>query len=222
MLSLCWIPMTSSDDRPAGAKDHWNGVYLRKEAEHVSWYQPRLETSLDLIAGIGLPSRADIIDVGGGASTLVDDLLALHHTNVTVLDLAHAALEVARVRLGQAARRVTWLVGDVTTLPLPEHAYDLWHDRAVFHFLSDPESRRRYVETARRSLKPGGHIIVATFGPDGPDQCSGLDVVRYDAESLHRSFGGSFVKLDQRQEAHTTPWGTTQEFVYCYCRRSAT
>ncbi len=199
---------------------HWDDVYGRKGPEDVSWFQPSLFVSLKLIDDIGLEPSARIIDVGGGTSTLVDDLQARGFRDLTVLDISHQALAATSERLGSAAESVHWIASDVTEAKLPEAHYDLWHDRAVFHFLTDLEAREKYVELARRSLKPGGHIIVATFGLDGPEQCSGLDVVRYDPEALHSEFGTPFLKVHQLEESHQTPWGAQQEFIYCYCRRS--
>lgn len=202
-------------------RDHWEGVYRKKGPDEVSWYQPHLERSLAFLDRAGLPADAAILDVGGGASTLVDDLLQRGFTRVTVLDLSESAIEKAKQRLGAAAERVTWIVGDVTEVELPEHAFDFWHDRAVFHFLTDEEARRRYVAQVRRALKPNGHIVVATFGPEGPEKCSGLPVMRYSAEGIHGQFGGEFRKVGSDREVHRTPWGTEQEFVYCYCRMPA-
>jgi len=206
---------------PTASKSHWNGVYERKGPENVSWFQPHLGRSLAIIDQIGLPSTASVIDVGGGASTLVDDLLARGFSDLTVLDISAQALDSSRRRLGERAACVHWIDADVTAVELESARYDLWHDRAVFHFLTDVESRHRYVETARRAIKPGGHIIVATFGTDGPLQCSGLDVVRYDASALHSEFGSPFQPIDHVKEVHRTPWGTEQEFLYCHCRRVA-
>ncbi len=199
-------------------RDHWEGVYEQKGAERVSWFRPHLERSIAFIENAGAPRNAGIIDVGGGASTLVDDLLTRGYSNVSVLDISEKAIDVAKARLGAHASQVTWLVGDITKIELPEHAYDFWHDRAVFHFLRDEDDRRRYVEVVRRALKPGGHIVVATFGPEGPERCSGLDVVRYTPDGLHAEFGGEFTKVGSETEVHTTPWGSEQQFVYCYCR----
>jgi SAM-dependent methyltransferase len=137
---------------------------------------------------------------------------------VTVLDLSQAAISAAKERLGPRAGNASWIAADITQFELPHHRYDFWHDRAVFHFLADPEDRSRYVAAVRRGLKPGGHIVVATFGPHGPERCSGLEVVRYDAEQLHAQFGSSFERVASSEEIHRTPWGTEQEFVYCYCR----
>src|SRR5262249_38501895 len=154
-----------------------------------------------------------IIDVGGGASTLVDDLLARGHRDVTVLDLSAAAIDVARARLGAKADGVTWIVGDITRVALPERRFAFWHDRAVFHFLTDERDRGAYIAAVRHALKINGHIVVATFGPQGPERCSGLEVARYDSEALHGQFGASFRKVDSITEHHTTPWGADQEFV---------
>jgi SAM-dependent methyltransferase len=158
------------------------------------------------------------LDVGGGASTLVDDLLERGYANVTVLDISSEAIEAARARLGVRADEVRWVVGDITRVDLSPGAYDFWHDRAVFHFLRDDADRRHYVAAVRHSVKIGGYVLVATFGPEGPERCSGLQVVRYTAEDLHARFGGEFEKVGRLTDVHTTPWGTEQQFVYCYCR----
>ncbi|HWB76354.1 MAG TPA: class I SAM-dependent methyltransferase [Nannocystaceae bacterium] len=202
-----------------GHEDHWNAVYERKGADNVSWFQPHLGTSLALIQALRLPGVARLIDVGGGAATLVDDLLDAGFVRPTVLDISEAALATSQRRLGERARDVEWIVDDITTADLGAAKYDLWHDRAVFHFLTDPRARAAYVRAALRALAPGGHIIVATFGVHGPAQCSGLDVVRYEANGLHAEFGAAFEKIQSVTEAHHTPWGTEQEFLYCYCRR---
>jgi len=199
-------------------KAHWDNVYRTRKPSEVSWYRPHLEVSIELI-GEAAPGRdAHIIDVGGGEATLVDDLLVRGYRNVTVLDLSPTALAVARERLGAAAGRVAWLCGDVTTFAFAEHRYDVWHDRAVFHFLTDPQARAAYVRQAARAVKPGGHVIVATFGPEGPTKCSGLEVVRYDAAMLHGEFGPGFLREQHRTELHRTPAGSIQQFVYCYCK----
>lgn len=198
---------------------HWDRVYETKGPDAVSWYAPHLERSLELIELAGLPASAAIIDVGGGASTLPEDLLDRGFGDITVLDISAKALEAARARLGERAGRVTWAVGDVTRVELPAARYDLWHDRAVFHFLTDAADRRAYVRQVLRALKPGGRIIVATFGPRGPEKCSGLDVVRYDDRSLLRQLGPSFERVRCVEDRHVTPWGTEQEFVYCLGRR---
>jgi SAM-dependent methyltransferase len=199
-------------------REHWEAIYQKKEPDEVSWYRPHLERSLAFIEQAGLARDAMILDVGGGDSTLVDDLLARGHENVAVLDFSASAIAKAKERLGAKASRVTWIVGDVLDADLPEHGVEFWHDRAVFHFLTDPEARRRYVAAVRRALKPNGHIVVATFGPEGPEKCSGLPVVRYSAEGIYDQFGGQFRKVGSEIELHHTPWGSEQEFVYCYCR----
>jgi SAM-dependent methyltransferase len=200
------------------AKDHWEAVYARRAPDQVSWFRPHLDRSLAFIERAGLTRDAAIIDVGGGPSTLVDDLLARGHTNVTVLDISATAIDTAKARLGERASLVRWVVGDVTELDLGTNSYDFWHDRAVFHFLRDQAVRRRYVATVRRTVKPGGHVLVATFGPEGPERCSDLEIVRYDADTLHEEFGTEFRKVDSLIEVHRTPRGAEQQFVYCYCR----
>jgi SAM-dependent methyltransferase len=201
-------------------KAHWSTVYQTKAAEQVSWYQSRPELSLRLIAQTGFAPDAPIIDVGGGASTLVDHLLAAGWRDLTVLDLSAEALKAAQARLGERAAAVTWREGDITTAALPASQYAVWHDRAVFHFLTDPAARRRYAEQVSRIVQPGGYIIMATFAPDGPDKCSGLDVVRYDAESLLRALGGGFTLVSSDRETHLTPWGSEQRFTYACFRRA--
>jgi len=200
------------------SREHWDKVYTSKGSDHVSWFRPHLDRSLAFLEAANVGRTGGVIDVGGGASTFVDDLLDRGYTNVTVLDLSRAALDAARGRLGERASRVQWLCADVTDTQLPVEAYDFWHDRAVFHFLREPLARERYVAAVRRALKPGGHIVVATFGPHGPEKCSGLEVMRFTPEALHAEFGSEFTRLSSATEIHTTPWGTEQEFVYCYCR----
>ena len=200
------------------SKDHWERVYSTKATDAVSWYQPHADFSLRLIEATGLPRGAAIIDVGGGASTLVDDLLALGRYDINVLDLSAAALEAAKARLGASAAAVTWRVADITRAGLPDRAYDLWHDRAVFHFLTAPEDRRAYVAAVRRALRPGGHVVIATFAEDGPLQCSGLPVQRYSPAQLQAEFGEGFELLSGEREQHATPSGSTQAFTYCHFR----
>ncbi|MBK7076980.1 MAG: class I SAM-dependent methyltransferase [Myxococcales bacterium] len=202
------------------AHAHWEQVYRSKRADEVSWYRPHLERSLAFIRAQQLPGDARIVDIGGGASTLVDDLLADGFRNLAVVDLAEAALAVARERLGPRAAEVDWIAGDVTTPLFADASVDFWHDRAVFHFLTDPAARAAYLAQVYRSVKPGGHVLVATFGLDGPERCSGLPVARYDAAGIHAVFGDAFVKVDEASEVHATPWGSSQAFVYCFCRRA--
>ena len=199
-------------------REHWDAIYRSKGPGEVSWYRPHLDRSLHFIEEADLSPTSAILDVGGGSSTLVDDLLDRGHDNVTVVDLSESAIAQARRRLGASAAGVTWRVGDITEIELPEHHFDFWHDRAVFHFLTDEAARRRYVAAVRHALKPNGHILVATFGPAGPEKCSGLPVVRYSAEGIHGQFGSEFRKVGSESETHHTPWGSEQEFVYCYCR----
>ncbi len=203
------------------SKKHWEHVYSSKPTDAVSWYQEHAEQSLRLIHQTGLPPTASIIDVGGGASTLVDDLLRDGYSSTTVLDLSAAALAAAKSRLGEKASTVTWLVANITEVELPASSYDIWHDRAVFHFLTNEHDRHAYVTAVLRAVKPGGHVIVITFGEDGPQQCSGLPVMRYSPQSLHAEFGEPFTLLKHEQEEHHTPFGTVQKFIYCYCRRAA-
>ena len=198
-------------------KSHWDNVYRTKRPEEVSWYRPHLEKSLELIEEAAPDRNARILDVGGGESTLVDDLLARGYRELTVLDVSPTALAVARERLGANATKVTWLCGDVTTADLGGHPYDVWHDRAVFHFLTSAADRSAYVRQVARAVRPGGHVIVATFGPEGPTTCSGLRVMRYDSEALHDEFGSSFRLVKHLTELHHTPSGAIQQFVYCYC-----
>ncbi|MDX1803768.1 MAG: class I SAM-dependent methyltransferase [Alcanivorax sp.] len=200
------------------SKSHWEKVYREKASTDVSWFQEHDALSLSMIDQTGLPTSAAIIDVGAGASTLVDDLLARGFGNITVLDLSTAALQAARARLGNNATRVQWLAGDLLDTPLPRHAYDLWHDRAVFHFLTKEQDRHAYVEKVQHAVKPGGLVMVATFAEDGPSHCSGLPVSRYNAGSLHAQFGQAFELLAQQRETHHTPTGKEQKFVYCLCR----
>lgn len=200
------------------ARAHWEAIYGTKAPDAVSWFRAHLETSLTLIERAAANISAAIIDVGGGESTLVDDLLAHRYQNVTVLDISQTAIEVTQKRLGPDAKRVHWLAADITQARLPSNAYDVWHDRAVFHFLTKSEERHAYVQNAILAVKRGGHVIVSTFGPEGPVRCSGLDVRRYDTESLHEEFGPRFRLVESSKELHQTPFGTTQQFLYCYCK----
>jgi 2-polyprenyl-3-methyl-5-hydroxy-6-metoxy-1,4-benzoquinol methylase len=202
-------------------KTHWEQIYAGKAPEAVSWYRPHLETSLGRIEHAIAGYSASIIDIGGGESTLVDDLLARGYQNITVLDVSQTAINVTKKRLGLAAERVHWLAADITEVQLQRGAYDVWHDRAVFHFLTVEEHRAAYVRQVAHAVKPGGHVIVSTFGPEGPTKCSGLDVIRYDAESLYDQFGVRFRLVESSKELHRTPFGTTQQFLFCYCERNA-
>ena len=194
---------------------HWQRIYETRSPTEVSWYEPAPERSLELIRATGIPLEAPILDVGGGASLLVDHLLASGYTDVSVLDLSPAALEQARVRLGPGARRVIWIVADITSF-VPERRYVLWHDRAVFHFFLRPEEQRRYLAALRKGLAPHGHVVLATFGPEGPERCSGLAVQRYSAAALETLLGPGFQLRSSRIEQHRTPGGETQEFLYTW------
>lgn len=198
-------------------RSHWERVYQTKRPDEVSWYRAHLETSLALIEEAAPGRGARIIDIGGGESTLVDDLVGQGYRNVSVLDLSSTALDVAKERMGAKVGSVDWLCGDVTTFALTKHRYDVWHDRAVFHFLTQAMDRAAYVRQVAHAVKPGGHVIVATFGPEGPTKCSGLDVVRYDPDALHDEFGSRFRLMKHLTELHRTPAGIVQQFVYCYC-----
>jgi SAM-dependent methyltransferase len=196
---------------------HWERIYSTKAPTEVSWFSPHLETSLALVERVAADRSASIIDVGAGESTFVDDLIGRGYFNITVVDLSQTAIDHTRNRVGAAAERITWLVGDITQIHLPEHSYDVWHDRAVFHFLKDQAERLAYVRQVASAVKHGGHVIVGTFGPEGPEKCSGLEVMRYDAGSLHDEFGARFRLVESSNELHETPFGTTQQFLYCYC-----
>ena len=197
---------------------HWDGVFTNKAPDEVSWYRPHLDLSLDLVQRCAHSRSAAIIDVGAGESTLVDDLLARNYEHLTILDVSRTAIDKTRARLGKIADRIHWIVGDITTISLPSQAFDVWHDRAVFHFLVDAQQRRKYVRAAVKAVRPGGYVIVSTFGPEGPTKCSGLDVMRYDATSLHREFGRRFRIEESADEMHHTPWGAVQQFIYCCCK----
>lgn len=173
-----------------------------------------------LIRNSGAPRSAEIIDVGGGASTLVDDLLADGYPSLTVLDLSIAALSAAKARLGSRAANVRWIEADIQEASLPAHGYDVWHDRAVFHFLIAPRERQAYLEALLQAIKPEGHLIIATFAEDGPEQCSGLPVMRYSPEQLQAEFGSSFTLIEHAEEQHRTPLGGFQKFIYCHFRRN--
>ena len=197
------------------SREHWERVHRHTAPAELSWYQPEPAISLDLIRRVAPDLDEPIIDVGGGASTLVDGLLDAGYRNLTVLDLSDVALGVARERLGGRAAAVRWLEADVRAAPLASSAYSVWHDRAVFHFLTDSRDRAAYVDSVHTAVRPGGHVIVASFAPDGPTRCSGLPVVRYSCESMHHELGASFRLLDSVHEMHHTPSGSNQAFVYC-------
>jgi len=199
-------------------KAHWDHVYQTVAPDRVSWFQPQPTLSLELIRRVAPRSTAAILDVGGGASTLVGHLLENGYRSVTVLDLSSTALSAARQRLGERGAIFTWLEADVLGVALAPSAYDVWHDRAVFHFLTDPEDRRRYAAQVHHAVRPDGYVIVAAFGPDGPTVCSGLPVVRYAPAALHAELGEGFHLVESTREQHRTPAGRSQEFIYCLFR----
>jgi 2-polyprenyl-3-methyl-5-hydroxy-6-metoxy-1,4-benzoquinol methylase len=201
------------------SKEHWEKVYGTKSVKKVSWFQEHAALSLRLIQNSGAPRTASIIDVGGGASVLADDLLTDGYTDLTVLDVSGAAIAAAKSRIGSAAERVIWIEKNILDVGLPAEKYDIWHDRAVFHFLITDQDRHTYVEQVLCAVKPGGLVIVATFAEDGPTECSGLPVMRYSAGKLHAEFGAPFLLLGHEKESHYTPGGREQKFVYCFCRK---
>ncbi|WP_407155804.1 class I SAM-dependent methyltransferase [Bradyrhizobium sp. STM 3557] len=204
-----------SEDRRA----HWESVYSKKRENEVSWFEENPVLSLELFAQVGATAASPIIDIGGGASRLVDNLLQRGFEDITVLDLSETALESAKARLGRNAGRVRWIVADVTTWQ-PLQTYGIWHDRAAFHFLTNEDDRAAYVARLRQALRIGGYAIISTFALDGPERCSGLQVTRYDPESLGRTLGREFEFVDSRQHIHATPWGAEQSFqcsVFRHC-----
>jgi SAM-dependent methyltransferase len=203
----------------ASRQAHWEKVYTTKGENELSWFQENPVPSLDLIALAGLSTDAAIIDIGGGASRLVDELLRKFR-RLTVLDLSGAALAAAKARLGDRAAEVQWVVADITKWE-PTQTYELWHDRAAFHFLTDPADQSAYVARLKKAVKPGGRVIIGTFAPDGPERCSGLPIVRHDADTVAAILGGGFALIDKRRHDHTTPWGAVQRFQFSSFRRSA-
>jgi len=202
-----------------GRQAHWQNVYATKAEREVSWLQENPAPSLDLIAATGISSDAAIIDIGGGASRLVDHLLDNGFRRLSILDLSARALEEAKKRLGPRGNEVDWIVADITAWQ-PSRMYDLWHDRAAFHFLTEPADRDAYVACLKKAVRPGGHVIIATFAPDGPERCSGLPIVRYDAASLSKILGSDFTLVGERRHAHATPSGAVQQFQFSTFRRN--
>jgi len=196
-------------------RDHWEKIYSSRKPAETSWFRPHLELSTRWIDSVALDRSASILDVGGGQSTLVDDLIVRGFPNISVLDISETAIQRVKQRLGSASQRVTWLVEDILQAPLPAESYDVWHDRAVFHFLTQLQQRATYIRQVASAVKTGGHILIGTFALEGPEKCSGLNVMRYDAESLRAEFGSHFHPLESFHELHETPFGTTQQFLYC-------
>lgn len=204
----------------ASRKDHWEAVYTTKGENEVSWFQESPAPSLDLLELARPTCHSAIVDIGGGASRLVDILVARGFDRVTILDLSEAALAVAKTRLGDAGKDVQWVAADVTRWH-PNQVYDVWHDRAAFHFLTDARDRIAYVERLKRATKIGGHVIIGTFALDGPEKCSGLAVRRYDSNSLSAELGDGFELIHSQADEHSTPWDSTQRFQFSVFRRTA-
>jgi ubiquinone/menaquinone biosynthesis C-methylase UbiE len=195
--------------------EHWERIHATKGPDEVSWFEPEATRSLSLIERVSPGRGASIVDVGAGASTLVDGLVRVGYDRITVLDISSSALDRTRKRLGDRAASVTWLQADVIAADLPEAAFDVWHDRAAFHFLTDHTDRARYIAQLRRTLRPHSHVIIATFAQDGPSRCSGLDIVQYSPETLAGALGSDFQLVTSTHEMHRTPWNAEQAFVYC-------
>jgi SAM-dependent methyltransferase len=204
----------------ADRQAHWENVYTTKGEAEVSWFQEIPVPSLELLELVGAQPSSAIIDIGGGASRLVDSLVAKGFENITVLDLSAAALASARARLGDKSGRVTWIAADATEWQPPE-TYDVWHDRAAFHFLTDEKEQNAYIQRLKQALRRGGHVIIGTFAPDGPEKCSGLPVARHSAESLSALLGADFALVDSRRHEHATPWRAVQKFQFSTFRRVA-
>lgn len=201
-----------------GRDDHWQNVYTTKDEKAVSWFQQRPDISIDLIRATGVDASASIIDIAGGASRLVDTLLDEGFEAVTVLDLSEKALATSKARLGARGKHVQWIVADITMWE-PSQTYDVWHDRAALHFLTDPKDRAAYAECVSRAVRPDGHIIIGTFAPDGPERCSGLPVVRHDAGTLGELLGPSFKLAETKRHDHQTPAGVIQRFQFSRFQR---
>jgi SAM-dependent methyltransferase len=204
---------------PHDRRAHWQSVYRTRDADSVSWYRPHLEVSLELLAEAGMTAASRLIDVGGGASTLVDDLLERGLREISVLDISEDALAIARRRLGERAREVTWYAQDVLEAALPAGRFDYWHDRAVLHFLTDSADARRYADAAANAVSAGGYAVIGGFAPDGPQRCSGLVVSRRSAQEIAALLAPAFAPVQRRMEPHRTPAGHEQRFVYALLRR---
>ena len=201
-------------------RNHWEENYSSKSADQLGWYTPHLQTSLHWIKQLALAADTPIIDVGGGKSTLVDDLLNLGFRSISVLDLSENALSAVKTRLGKTCELVTWLCGDIITVNLPKQFYGLWHDRAVFHFLTDLEQQQIYRRKLHHALTPGGHFIIGAFAPEAPPKCSGLPVHRYSLDQLQEFMGKEFELMQQKKELHITPGGVEQMYLYCHFRKT--
>ena len=202
-------------------KNHWEQVYATRMAEKLGWYKPRLDTSLAWIEELDLDKSAPIIDMGGGASTLVDDLVDAAYESITVFDISQSALDVAKKRLGRQSELVMWLSGDITSYTLPPNRFELWHDRAMFHFLTEKDQQEAYRANLISALKPGGRLIIGVFAPEAPPKCSGLPVQRYDHEQLAATLGSELELVRQHKEMHVTSGSVEQLYLYCLFRRVA-
>lgn len=202
------------------SRDHWEQVYASKPVDRLGWYAQHLRTSLDWIAELALPEEAPVIDVGCGASTLVDDLLDRGYRSITALDISEHAQSTLSQRLGVRSVAVTWLCADIVRTELPGNAYELWHDRAVFHFLTEARDRQAYRHNLSRALKPGGHVIIGVFSPEAPPTCSGLPVERYEAGQLAAELGSRFSLVKSRKKLHVTPGGVEQMYLYCLFKKT--
>lgn len=198
------------------AKRHWEGIYTNKASDRVSWYQTEASTSMNLLVATGLERDAKIIDIGAGASVFVDDLLEQGYQHLTVLDISEKALQISQARLGVQASLVDWKIADIVESDFPEQYYDLWHDRAVFHFFTDENDQKKYLENVKKTVKKGGFAIISTFAEDGPVQCSGIDIQRYSVQELSSKFEAyQFVLKHDHKESHFTPLGNEQKFIFC-------
>lgn len=199
-------------------KNHWENIYQTKELKEVSWFQPTPETSLDFFKQFNVLKTASVIDIGGGDSFLVDHLLDLGYTDITVLDISESAIERAKTRLGALAEKVKWIVNDITLFK-PDRKYDFWHDRAAFHFLTDENEITNYLATASESLSPEGIMVIGTFSEQGPKKCSGIDIRQYSETTMTERLKRYFDKIKCITVEHSTPFGTVQNFVFCSFKR---
>jgi len=201
-------------------KEHWEQVYSTKPANCLGWYEPHLQISMTWLKELGLDKDIQIIDIGSGASTFVDDLFLEGYQNITILDISKTALSVTRERLHSLAKQPLFLEGDITSINLPTNKYNVWHDRAVFHFLTEQKQQRSYLNNLHDGLKPGGHLVIGTFAPEAPPKCSGLPVQRYSLETLENTLGVEY-RLEQHcKQLHITPGGVEQIYLYCQFRKN--
>ena len=200
------------------SKAHWESIYDEKQPDDVSWHQAEPRLSLQLIEAVAINKEARILDVGGGASRLASFLLAAGYKNISVLDISQKTLQYAKAQLDSRGDEIEWIASDILSFS-PKIKLELWHDRALFHFLTDPKDRQRYVDVLKRSLNADGYVMIASFAIDGPTQCSGLPIVQYDGAKLSNELGAGFTLLKQEIEIHRTPWGADQKFIYCLFQR---